>query len=376
MIIGHYHHQIWAQGGIASYIRRVSTAQQALGHKVYYFSQRPSVGLDQSELSIVVPTEAALYQQAQALGLDILHLHCSVQTPPTKGIPVLRTLHGHQPYCPSGSRYLDRWQKKCDRAYSLQGCLWGHLVDHCGSIRPQNLLHNFQETWDEMTTLATIPVLTVSHFLKAQMIRTGYNEDKIEVLHLMAPDIPALSPLPQSGIPHFAFVGRIHPTKGIEWLLRALKQVSVPVHLDIAGHGDEVPEMRQLCQRLEIEQQVTFHGWINSQQVETLIQQTRAIVFPSIWHEPGGTIAFEAMAQGRPVIMSRVGGMPEVILHEVNGLLVEPNNVEELAACIERLALDHALAQQLGNEGRKMATEKYPLSIHMQKLMRFYTQLM
>ena len=374
MIIGHYEHEIWAKGGIASYIRRVGAAQKALGHQVYYFSQRPSIGVDNSQSPIVVPTESALYQQAQTLGLDILHLHCTVQTSPPEELPTVRTLHGHQPYCPSGSRHLKRWQKPCDRDYSLQGCLWGHVVDHCGSIRPQNLLHNFQETWHEMSTLATIPVITVSHFLKEQMVRSGYAESMIQVLHLMPPDTPEITPSPQSGIPHFVFLGRISPTKGVDWLLRALKQVSVPVHLDIAGEGDQEPAMRELCKRLELDHQVTFHGWLNPQQVETLIQQARAIVFPSVWHEPGGTIAFEAMAQSRPVIMSRVGGMPEVVLHEVNGLLTDPSNVRDLSACIERLARNWSLAKGMGDEGRKMATEQYTLQIHIDKLMNFYSQ--
>lgn len=374
MIIGHYEHEIWAKGGIASYVRRVSAAQQTLGHKVYYLSQQPSIGVNESEQPIVVPTEIELYRQAQTLGLDILHLHRPVHTSPPEGLPAIRTLHGHQPYCPNGSRYLSRWQKPCDRPYSLQGCLWGHVVDHCGSIRPQNLLHNFQETWHEMATLATIPVVTVSHFLKEQMVRSGYAEDMIQVLHLMPPNTPELPPPPESGIPHFVFLGRISPSKGVEWLLRALKQVSVPVHLDIAGDGDQEPAMRELCKSLQLDNKVTFHGWVNPQQVETLIQQARAIVFPSIWHEPGGTIAFEAMAQSRPVIMSRVGGMPEVVLHEVNGLLTAPNNIGELAACIERLAIDWSLAKRMGDEGRKMATEQYALQIHIDKLMHFYSQ--
>jgi len=160
----------------------------------------------------------------------------------------------------------------------------------------------------------------------------------------------------------------------VEWLLRALKQVSVPVHLDIAGDGDQEPEMRELCKSLRLDNKVTFHGWVSPQQVETLIQQARALVFPSIWHEPGGTIAFEAMAQSRSVIMSRVGGMPEVVLHEVNGLLTSPNNTRELAACIERLAIDWSLAKRMGDEGRKMATEQYALQIHIHKLMHFYSQ--
>jgi glycosyltransferase involved in cell wall biosynthesis len=375
MIIGHYEHEIWAKGGIASYIRRVSAAQAALGHQVHFLSRQPSVGANDFEQPIVVPTEIELYQQAQKLGLDILHLHRPVHTRPPAELPAIRTLHGHQPYCPSGSRYLNRWQKPCDRAYSLHGCLWGSLVDHCGSIRPHNLLHNFQETWHEMATLATIPVITVSHFLKDQMVRSGYAAEMIQVLHLMPPDMAELPPLPQGDQPHFVFLGRISPAKGVAWLLRALQQVSVPIHVDIAGEGDQELAMRELCKDLQLDDRVTFHGWVDRQQVEALIRQARAIVFPSIWHEPGGTIAFEAMVQSRPVIMSRVGGMPEVVLDEVNGLLADPNDIAGLAACIERLAIDGALAQSMGEAGRKMATEQYALSIHIEKLMNSYRQV-
>lgn len=80
------------------------------------------------------------------------------------------------------------------------------------------------------------------------------------------------------------------------------------------------------------------------------------------------------MVQSRPVIMSRVGGMPEVVLHEVNGLLADPNDVAGLAACIERLAIDGSLAQSMGDAGRKMAIEKYALPMHIEKLMDFYRQ--
>jgi glycosyltransferase involved in cell wall biosynthesis len=218
-------------------------------------------------------------------------------------------------------------------------------------------------------------VITVSHFLRDQMVRSGYAAEMIQVLHLMPPDMAELPPLPQGDQPHFVFLGRISPAKGVAWLLRALQQVSVPIHVDIAGEGDQELAMRELCKDLQLDDRVTFHGWVDRQQVEALIRQARAIVFPSIWHEPGGTIAFEAMVQSRPVIMSRVGGMPEVVLDEVNGLLADPNDIAGLAACIERLAIDGALAQSMGEAGRKMATEQYALSIHIEKLMNSYRQV-
>lgn len=374
MIIGHYEHNIWIQGGIASYIRRISAAQKAAGHQVYFFSKYPSQGRNGEESPIVTQTDENLFAQAAELGLDILHLHTYVDVPPPESLPTLRTLHIHIPYCPSGGKFLKRWSRPCDRPYSLPGCLWGHFVDRCGSVRPEKLFHNLQRTQTEIATLAKIPVVAVSHFLKDQMIRAGYDPNLIQVLHLFAPQIANESPPPKDEVPHFVFLGRIVPQKGLEWLLRALQQVKTPVHLDVAGEGYQLTELEALAKELGIADKVSFHGWVDEQRVNQLINDSRALVFPSVWHEPGGTVAFEAMAHSRAVIMSKVGGMPEVVLHERNGLLVETNHIHQLATSIERLAIDWELAKQLGIEGRRMAAEQYNLPSHVGQLMQFYQQ--
>lgn len=374
MIIGHYEHEIWAKGGIASYIRRLSQAQRAAGHTVYFFSRRSCEAKSDCETPILTPTDADLFQQAKAYQLDVLHLHRSIRSTPPPDLAIVRTLHGHAPYCPSGSRYLGQWEKPCDRPYSLHGCLWGHFIDRCGSLRPHNLQRGFQETWHEMATLPTMPVITVSQFLKDQLIRTGYPEKLIHVLYLAAPDIANSSPPSQVNPPRFLFLGRMIPEKGLQWLLRSLQKVAVPVHLDIAGEGYQEPEIRQLVQHLGIGDRITFHGWVSSEKTLELFQSARAVIFPSIWHEPGGTVAFEAMAHARAVIMSSVGGMPEIVLNEINGLLVEPNDCQSLARSIERLATDLPLARRLGEKGRETVIDQFTLQNHLDQLMQIYEQ--
>ena len=81
--------------------------------------------------------ETDLLQRAQTKGVEILHLHLGVAHLPSGSVPLIRTAHGHQPYCPSGSRFLRRTGCACNRNYSLIGCLWGHFVDRCGSARPR-----------------------------------------------------------------------------------------------------------------------------------------------------------------------------------------------------------------------------------------------
>jgi glycosyltransferase involved in cell wall biosynthesis len=375
MIIGHYEQEIWNPGGIATYIRHLSMAQQAMGHEVYFLSKKSCVTRDAIATPIIVPDEKLLFAQARKLKLDILHLHTTIYTPPPADLAVIRTVHIHSPYCPSESKYLGQWNQPCDRAYSFPGCLWGHLIDRCGSVRPKNLSSNFQKTQRELAILSRLPVITVSKFLKEQMIQAGYPEDQIHALTIFAPEVLNYSAPPQAGIPHFVFLGRITPQKGLDWLLQALQKVKVPVHLDIAGEGYKKSEMQQLAQKLGLNEQVTFHGWLSAEQVCGLLNSARALIFPSVWHEPAGFVALEAMAHARPVIASRVGGIPEMVLDQVNGLLVEPNDVEALANRIEHLALDWNLAKKMGETGRKQTIEHFTLQIHHNRLQQLYDQI-
>ena len=374
MIIGHYHPDIWAKGGIATYIRRISAAQRAAGHTVFYFSQKHFPSLAATDVPTVVANDAGLFQQAEAFRLDILHLHRPISIAPPPHLSVIRTLHGHEPYCPNGSKYLKNWHKPCDRLYSPHGCLWGHLIDRCGSIRPQNLLDNWHQFQQERSILPTLPVVVVSNFLKDCMVQSGYPANSIHVLHLFAPDQSNKSFPLDTNTPRFVFLGRISAQKGLTCLLRALQQVSSPVHLDIAGEGDQEAEMHQLAWQLGLNDRVTFHGWASPDQTQQLIHSARAVIFPSVWHEPAGLVALEAMAGARAVIASQVGGIPEMVLHQENGLLVEPNNVHELAIAIEQLATDYSLAVQLGEVGRKMATEQFTLDNHFNHLIQIYQQ--
>ena len=375
MKIGHYDSELWEPGGVANYMRRVGAAQQALGHEVVYFSLHPPAGrrVDFAPFVPVLNT-AELFVQAERLGLDILHVHKAVSNPQSSAVPLIRTLHGHHPYCPSGGRYLKRWQKPCDRAYHPLGCLVSRFSDRCGSVRPYKIQDNFRHTWREMRTLPHIPVMAVSDFLRQQMIRAGYPDNGIQVLHLFAPALGNSDPPPQGDIPHVLFLGRITPSKGIDWLLKAFQQVSVPLHLDIAGDGDYTEAIKQLAEDLGLQERVTFHGWVSAERVNELIQLSRALVFPSVWHEPGGTVAFEAMANARAVVMSRVGGMPEVVLDNVNGLLVEPWHIEQLRISLETLATDWDLARCLGAAGRRSVAENYTLQAHLDVLMKAYDE--
>lgn len=345
-----------------------------MGHEIVYFDlrQRRTATVKDDESTDYLDSETNLLQRAQTKGVEILHLHLGVTHLPSGSVPLIRTVHGHQPYCPSGSRFLRRSGCACNRNYSLTGCLWGHFVDRCGSVRPHKLLDDFRRTWNEKRTLANIRIVTVSQFVKDQMVRAGYMADLIDVLHPPGPDWKNPAVPTSQRKPHFLFLGRIANEKGLAWLLRSLKETKVHSHLTIAGSGPQETRMRTLCSDLALDDRVTFLGWIEEKTVSRLLADSTALVFPSVWHEPAGIVALEAMVNSRAVIMSRVGGIPEMIQDRVNGLLVEPNDVAGLAKAMDQLASDPEAAQRLGDAGREIATTRYSLERHVGELLRLY----
>lgn len=376
MRIGHYCSELWSKGGVETYLRRIGEAQRAAGHTVYYFSNR-SYGdaANLAEPLITVKNGMELLEEAQHRNLEILHFHTTFDQLPSSTLPTIRTVHGHHAYCPSGGKFFKRWNHACDRSYSVPGCLWGKFVDQCGSIRPENIEGDFRHTQHEIKTLLTMPTLTVSQFLKDEMMRSGYAVDSIRVLHLFAPEpSPRLSVSP-SAVPHFVFLGRITPEKGLNWLLKALQRVNVPIHLDIAGEGPQEPEMKQLVQELKISDRVTFHGWLSTTQTSQLIQSARAVIFPSLWPEPAGFISLEAAAHSRAVIASRIGGIPEYAAALENAILIEPGNGTELSNAIIKLTTDEALANHLGNAGKVNIVKHFQLEKHFCDLMEIYTEV-
>lgn len=374
MKIGQFAPGIFVGGGVATYIRRIGAALSAAGHEVVYFDlEAYRNAYPQPDVTVnYLPDAGALYPRASCMGLDILHLHAEFAPEIERTLPTIRTVHGHQPYCPSTTRFLMRSQTACPRAYHPLGCLWGHFVDRCGSVRPQALQNDYRRIRQERETLPALPILTVSDFLKREMIRSGYPANRIAALRLPAPEAPEAAPHSLSEEARFLFVGRLVPHKGAAWLLRALAAMRHPVALDIAGEGEQEAELRALAQRLQVADRVRFHGWVNAEKVADLMQACRAVVFPSLWHEPAGFVTLEAGMAGRAVLASRVGGLPEYAQPDRNALVVAPNDTRELAAALDRLVEEKALAAQLGEQGRYMAAAEFKLTAHLEALLQQY----
>jgi len=170
------------------------------------------------------------------------------------------------------------------------------------------------------------------------------------------------APTGRSGHPdgplRLLFVGRLVRTKGARDAIRALSLArDVPAVLDIVGEGPDRAACAALVTELGLSGQVTFHGWQSREQVAGFYRAADVFLFPS-YREPGGNVAFEAMAYGLPLIVSDIGG-PGNVVDESCGLRVHPVTPEQyardLAGAITRLA-DPGLRSRLGDGARARAT--------------------
>ena len=152
------------------------------------------------------------------------------------------------------------------------------------------------------------------------------------------------------------YVGRLHPLKGVDVLIRAMSLVinKTDLRLVIAGPGERRPYM-ELARRIGVDKHVLFLGFISEEDKVGAIDGSIGVILPSIsdYVEVYPMIITETWARSKPIIATMVGGVPYRVKHMINGLLVLPKDPVTLAEAIITLAQNKELGRRLGAEGRK-----------------------
>ena len=151
------------------------------------------------------------------------------------------------------------------------------------------------------------------------------------------------------------YMGRMHPLKGVDVLIRAMPYVRkhVDLKLVVIGPGDQRP-YRELAEKLGVKDHIVFLGYVDEETKIGAIDGSLGVVIPSVssYVEVYPMAISEAWARGKPVIATSVGGIPYRVRHLVNGLLVPPRDPKSLAEAVITLANDKTLSTRLGNIGK------------------------
>ncbi len=261
------------------------------------------------------------------------------------------------------------WGLKCDFAPKLVSA-WGS--DVVGLER--NLLQRFLVR----RVLRKAEAISVtSEFLRRACNNLSDDLDsKITVIPFGVSIPETVTPLPPPPL-KICFIKLHRPQYGPDILLQAMAKVRghIPdVHLTMAGDGIMTSRLKRMCAELGLESNVDFVGFIPNERIYSLLSAHHAMVMPSL-AESFGVAVLEAGACGRPVIASRVGGVPEVMRDGETGLLVPPGDPNALADAIIKLAGDRALCARLGEAGRNFVAAHYLWKNSLDRMQALYESM-
>ena len=163
------------------------------------------------------------------------------------------------------------------------------------------------------------------------------------------------------------FLGAFIKSKGAQVLLEAIE--GLDAECELYGEGVLKEELQAIIAEKKLNAKICLP--VSYDKIPRVYADADIVVFPSLWPEPFGRIAIEAMAAGKPVIGSAIGGIKETIT-KGTGILVDPGNVQQLRKAIELLMHDRALQKKMGKKGRKVAEELYAEERVADKLISIY----
>lgn len=272
---------------------------------------------------------------------DVVHVHM-VETNLSTGlfvalrrVPTVVSVHFYKPICPIGTKVLPDGTFCILPAGTI--CFRGGCQSLPAWLRDRP---RYRLLRDGLTRARR--VVTSSRWMQAHLATTGIEADV--VYPPVADSVAAPAPVPAVD-PLFVYCGRLSSEKGVELFLRALARVreAVPeARARFVGGGPERPALEVLAARLGLAGAIEFVGRVPPDQVAGYVADAWALVAPSIWAEPFGLVAAEAIAQGVPVVASAVGGFAETVEPGVSGILHANGSEQELADALRSIA-EHPL---------------------------------
>jgi glycosyltransferase involved in cell wall biosynthesis len=170
-------------------------------------------------------------------------------------------------------------------------------------------------------------------------------------------------------------IARLHPIKGHDIIIKAAKILideGLEIRIKLIGDGELRPQLEDLVNKLSIQHNISFLGACEQSVVVNNLLQSHVHILAS-HHEGLGIANLEAMAMGKAVIGTEVGGLAEVIENDSNGILIPPNNPTELANAIRRIYYSPDFWKKIAENARLFCADNYSIDRQTRKLIELFT---
>lgn len=284
--------------------------------------------------------------------------------PLLRGTPAIYQEATYKSICLTGTRVLP--DGRACRSIAGRVCL------REGCVTPQSwaVLMLQRALWQRGRSVFSRYV-ALSHAMQTELEMGGLTP--VHVMHNGVPERHMRAPL--SGPPRVVFAGRLAPEKGVDRLLQVFARVREVVPdavLDIFGDGPLRESLEALAHALGVSPAVRFHGHLMREAMEFTCDHAWVQAVPSQWAEPFGNVTTEAMMRGTAVLASDVGGQRDIVVHEVTGFLLPPQDEDAWVRALVRLLSDRDLAEAYGAAGRRRALECFSESASLDRWEAMY----
>ena len=315
-----------------------------------------------------------------------------------RGIPVAVTLHDYWLMCPRGqfiqthpADEADPWSV-CDGQEDRKCAERCYARSFSGSVEEREEDAAYWTGWvgrrmrhvREMIDRVDVFIAPSRHLLRRFRDEAGVEDRKLVHMEYGFDHSRLAGRRRRSGEPFtFGYIGTHIPAKGVHHLIEAFGRVQGDARLRIWGRprGQETEALKELARRLPAgaAERVEWMGEYRNQAiVPEVFERVDAIVVPSVWAENSPLVIHEAQQARVPVITADAGGMAELVQDDVNGLLFAHRDPEALAARMQQLADDPALAVRLGARGslRTQTGDVVCVREHVERMETLYTRVM
>jgi glycosyltransferase involved in cell wall biosynthesis len=310
-------------------------------------------------------------------GPDVVHIHnmypalgpAVVMAASRRDIPIVMTIHNYRLRCPNGFLFTEG--SMCRRCES--GVYPNAVIHRCFPTRKQAAayavalwFHRFIMPLEERISRFIVP----SEFMRQRLLEWGLGADRVRLVRHF---VEGATPPPDAKRGSYgAFVGRLSGEKGLHLFFRALRRAGDPPFV-VVGDGPLRSSLEGLVRDLGLAN-TTLWGWRSAEEVAAVIAGARYVAVPSVWEETASLAALEALAAGRPLLVSDRGALPELVATGA-GLMCRPEDEVGTSERVTRLMHDAAFSRLASAEAIRMARALLTPRRHLDGLTAVYEEV-
>lgn len=396
LLVNKFH---YLRGGSEKYYFELAQLLKSKGHTVGFFSMKheenittgdPEYFVEEIDLNTGSKLKAldVIYSQenkrlmAKALEEfkpDIVHINnfqrqlsaSIIDAIKEKNIPIVMTAHDLNPICPASIMLYNG--EVCDDCITkgYAQCIKKKCVK--GSTLKSTLGVMEKKYYDIHKVFRKIDcIISPSEFIKNQLVNGKLKYSEIVTLHNFVNE----SERNDYVLGDYAFyLGRLSKEKGILNLIEAIGDIP-NAKLLIAGDGPERERIEAYISEHKLDGRITLLGYQNQDSIHKYITNSRFVVIPSICNENCPYSVLEAMEIGKPIVASRIGGIPELIADGENGYLYKADDINELKEKLTLLLDNDDKVNRFAQKSRELYESYYSPDSYYNELIKIYNKVM